>query len=112
MGPFDVVVGTIPQPFSPLAPWLRSFIGRAKFVLEIRDLWPESIVATGQGSSSSIAYKGIGTMVSFLYRRAGQFIVVTDGIKNTLVDAHGVDPDKINVVRAGVDPESLKSPLN
>ena len=51
-------------------------------------------------------------MVSFLYRRADQFIAVTDGIKNTLVDAHGVDPDKINVVRAGVDPESLKSPLN
>ena len=51
-------------------------------------------------------------MVSFLYRRADQFIAVTDDIKNTLVDAHGVDPDKINVVRAGVDPESLKSPLN
>jgi glycosyltransferase involved in cell wall biosynthesis len=109
MGPFDVVIGTIPQPFSPLAPWLRSFVGRAKFVLEIRDLWPESIVATGQGSSNSLAYKGIGAMVSFLYRRADGFITVTDGIKNTLVDTHGVDPEKINVVRAGVDPESLKS---
>jgi colanic acid biosynthesis glycosyl transferase WcaI len=112
LGPFDVVIGTIPQPFSPLAPWLRSFVGKAKFVLEIRDLWPESIVATGQGSSSSIAYKGIGAMVGFLYRRADQFITVTDGIKQALVESHGVSAEKINVVRAGVDPESLKSSVD
>jgi colanic acid biosynthesis glycosyl transferase WcaI len=112
MGPFDVLIGTIPQPFSPAAPWLRSFIGRAKFVLEIRDLWPESIVATGQGSSDSLAYKGIGALVGFLYRRADQFITVTDGIKQALIESHGVDPKKINVVRAGVDPKSLESSLD
>ena len=44
MGPFYAVFGTIPQPFSPLALSLGSFIGRAKFALEIRDLWAESIV--------------------------------------------------------------------
>jgi colanic acid biosynthesis glycosyl transferase WcaI len=112
LGPFDVVIGTIPQPFSPLAPWLRSFVGRAKFVLEIRDLWPESIVATGQGSTSSLAYRGIGAVVEFLYNRADQFIAVTDGIKETLVESHGINPEMVNVVRAGVDPESLKSSLD
>jgi glycosyltransferase involved in cell wall biosynthesis len=111
LGPFDVVIGTIPQPFSPLAPWIRSFTGKAKFVLEIRDLWPESIVATGQGSTNSLAYKGIGLVVRFLYRRSDQIIAVTDGIRNEIVETHGVQPDKVSVVRAGVDPESLKSSL-
>ena len=111
LGPFDVVIGTIPQPFSPLATWIRSFVGKAKLILEIRDLWPESIVATGQGSTNSLAYRGIGLVVDFLYRRADQIIAVTDGIRNEILETHGVKADKVSVVRAGVDPESLKASL-
>ncbi len=108
LGPFDVVIGTIPQPFSPLSAWLRTFVGRAKFVLEVRDLWPEGIVATEQTKAGSFTYRGVGAIVGFLYKRADRIITVTDGIKNTIIETRGIDPDRIDVVRAGVDFDSFQ----
>ncbi|MEO8225474.1 MAG: glycosyltransferase, partial [Gammaproteobacteria bacterium] len=43
----DVVVSTSPQFFCGLAGYFVSRIKRVPWVLEIRDLWPESIVAVG-----------------------------------------------------------------
>ena len=44
----DVVVATSPQFFCGLAGMLVSRLRGAPFILEIRDLWPESIVQLGQ----------------------------------------------------------------
>ena len=112
LGPFDVIIGTVPQPFSPLAGWLRSFVGRAKFVLEVRDLWPEGIVATGQAEVGSFAYRGVDAVVSFLYKRADRIVTVTDGIKNALVETRGINTDRIDVVRAGVDVDSMQTDIS
>ncbi|MFQ5606794.1 MAG: glycosyltransferase, partial [Candidatus Zixiibacteriota bacterium] len=46
-GPADVVIGTSPQFFVAIAAWITSLIKRAPFVFEVRDLWPEEIVAVG-----------------------------------------------------------------
>ena len=43
----DVVLSTSPQFFNGLAGYLVSRLKRAPWILEIRDLWPESIVAVG-----------------------------------------------------------------
>src|SRR5207244_7525428 len=43
----DVVVATSPQFFCALAGWAVSVARRRPFVLELRDLWPASIVAVG-----------------------------------------------------------------
>src|SRR5262245_33405360 len=43
----DVIVSTSPQFFCGLAGLAARFIKRAPWVLEIRDLWPESIVTVG-----------------------------------------------------------------
>jgi colanic acid biosynthesis glycosyl transferase WcaI len=43
----DVVISTSPQFFCGLAGFVVSRLKRAPWVLEIRDLWPESIVTVG-----------------------------------------------------------------
>ena len=43
----DVVISTSPQFFNGLAGYFVSRAKRAPWVLEIRDLWPESILAVG-----------------------------------------------------------------
>ena len=48
----DVVVSTSPQFFCGLAGYFVSRIKRVPWVLEIRDLWPESIMAVGAVSRS------------------------------------------------------------
>ena len=46
-GPADVVVVSSPTFFSILSGWLLARLKRARFVVEIRDLWPAIFVETG-----------------------------------------------------------------
>src|SRR5207248_2132731 len=43
----DLVIGTSPQFFVGIAAWVVSLLRRRPFVFEVRDLWPESILAVG-----------------------------------------------------------------
>src|SRR5690606_37617745 len=43
----DAVVATSPQPFAALAGWAVAKCRRKPLVLEIRDLWPQSVTALG-----------------------------------------------------------------
>lgn len=49
----EVVVATSPHLLVGLVGWWLSLLFRAPFVLEIRDLWPESLVASGMGREGS-----------------------------------------------------------
>jgi glycosyltransferase involved in cell wall biosynthesis len=109
MRPYDVVIGTIPQPFAPLAAYVGSAIGNAKFVLDVRDLWPEGLTATGQSSKNSWSYKIIGAATSFLYKKADQIVAVTDGIRDSLLENHPLNPEDIHIVRAAVDLDYFQS---
>lgn len=109
MRPFDVVIGTIPQPFAPLSAYLRSAIGNAKFILEVRDLWPEGLTATGQSSEDALSYKVIGAATSFLYKKADHIVSVTEGIKDSIIENHPVDPANMHIVRAAVDLDYFQS---
>ena len=101
--PFDVVIGTVPQPLSPLSAWFRSRVGGAKFVLEVRDLWPEGLVATGQASTSSFSYRALERVASFLHNRADHVVAVTDALSDFVVESRGVPSNRVDVVRAGID---------
>ena len=43
----DVVVGTSPQLLTVLAAWVVSRLRRVPCIFELRDLWPESMIAVG-----------------------------------------------------------------
>ena len=103
IGPMDVVLGTVPQPLAPLAAWLKSRVGRAPFVLEVRDLWPEGLLATGQATTASLSYRILDRVAGFLYSSADHVVAVTDAIRNYVVEQRGVPEARLDVVRAGVD---------
>jgi colanic acid biosynthesis glycosyl transferase WcaI len=109
MKPYDVVVGTIPQPFGPLSAYLLRSLTKAKFVLDVRDLWPEGLTATGQTTEDSLAYKMIGASTSFLYKKADQIVAVTDGIRDSIIENHPVDPENVHMIRTAVDFEQFQS---
>jgi len=109
MKPFDVVVGTIPQPFGPLTAYFLRSVTKAKFVLDVRDLWPEGLTATDQTSEDALAYKVIGAATSFLYKRADQIVAVTDGIRDSIIENHPVDPDDVHVIRTAVDIDQFRT---
>ena len=102
----DVIVGTSPQLFAATAAWLTSKFKRRPFVFELRDLWPESILAVGAMKKGLIT-GWLERFVSFLYRQADLMVPVTQAFA-TILEEKGVSPDKIVVVTNGIEPGSHK----
>lgn len=104
----DVVISTSPQFFNGLAGYLVSRLKRAPWILEIRDLWPESIVAVG-----AITYRPVIRLLerleSFAYRKATHLVVVTDAFKAHML-ARGIPSKKVTVIKNGVDFSLYKEP--
>ncbi|HGS4803634.1 TPA: glycosyltransferase family 4 protein [Vibrio parahaemolyticus] len=97
----DVIVATSPQFFCACAGWALSAVRRKPFIFELRDIWPASITAVG-AMKESFAIRMLEKIEMFLYRRADSIIAVTHAFKKELVD-RGIDSNKIDVVRNGVD---------
>ncbi len=105
----DVVIGTSPQFLVALAAWAIAFIRRVPFVFEIRDLWPDSILAVG--AIENPVFIGFLRMLErFLFNQATHIIVVTNSFRERLQE-EGVPPDKITVVTNSADIE-IFSPKN
>ena len=97
----DVVIGTSPQFFTVVAAYGASLMKRAPFVFELRDLWPESIVAVG-AMRESVVISVFRRLEYFLYSRAKLIVALTHTFKSDIVNG-GVDPAKVKVVTNGVD---------
>ena len=97
----DVVVSTSPQFFCGLVGWFARAVKRAPWVLEIRDLWPESIVAVG-AMKKGRAIRFLEWLERFAYRRADAIISVTRGFVPHLAARCG-DAGKIAVFMNGAD---------
>jgi glycosyltransferase involved in cell wall biosynthesis len=101
----DVVIATSPQFFTAVAGWFVSAVYRRPFVFEVRDLWPDSIVAVG-AMKEGIAIKIVRRLEQFLYRQADLIVTVTSSSRDVLM-ARGIDGNKIVVVTNGIDAEKL-----
>lgn len=97
----DVVISTSPQFFNGLAGYIVSRIKRAPWLLEIRDLWPESIVAVGAIQNERMI-SALEAIERFVYRKADHIVAVTNAFKRH-IEQHGGDAAKITVIRNGVD---------
>jgi glycosyltransferase involved in cell wall biosynthesis len=98
----DVIVATSPQFLCAVAGHLIATLRRTPFVFEVRDLWPESIVAVGALPGDHWLVRGLERVEAHLYRAAEKIVVVTDSFRERLVQ-RGIDPHKIAVVKNGVD---------
>jgi glycosyltransferase involved in cell wall biosynthesis len=98
----DVVVATSPQFFCGIAGAVLGALRRRPFVLEVRDLWPESIVALGQLRRGSLPVRAVEAVERWLYRRAAGVVVVTRAFARH-VAARGVPEDRIALVTNGID---------
>lgn len=97
----DVIVCTSPQFFTACAAYVLSLFKRRPFVFELRDLWPDSIIAVG-AMRESTATRALKRLEYFLYRKAARIVSVTNSFKSVL-SQNGIAADKIAVVRNGAD---------
>ncbi|AXG06290.1 glycosyltransferase WbuB [Haloplanus rubicundus] len=97
----SVVIATSPQPLTGVSAWVIARIKRATFVFEVRDLWPESILAASD-FDNTLAIWLLERTVEFLYRRSDHLIVVSQAFIEPIVDC-GVDRSKIRFHPNGID---------
>jgi glycosyltransferase involved in cell wall biosynthesis len=87
----DVVWGTSPPIFQGISAWLLARFKRARFLFEIRDLWPAFAVAVGV-LTNPVLIRFSEWLERFLYRRADQLIVNSPGFFDHLKARGGREP--------------------
>jgi glycosyltransferase involved in cell wall biosynthesis len=95
----DVVISTSPQFFCGMAGWLMKRRQRP-WVLEIRDLWPKSIVVLG-AMKEGLAIRALERIERAAYRHADALVSVTDSFVAHL-KGHGAR-GPVGVIKNGVD---------
>ncbi len=97
----DIVAATSPLLFAAIAGCLLAKIRRVPFVMEVSDLWPDSIVAVG-AMKQNVLLRLLQWLELLLYRHAQEIVVLTTAFKQNLV-ARGVPAEKMTVVTNGVE---------
>jgi glycosyltransferase involved in cell wall biosynthesis len=96
----DVVVASSPAFFCVISGWLLARRHGAKFVFEVRDLWPAIFVQMGI-LRRGLILKLLEKLEMFLYRRADLIVTVTRSFAGAIA-RRGIDPGKIAVIFNGV----------
>jgi glycosyltransferase involved in cell wall biosynthesis len=99
----DVVIATSPQLLVGLSGWWLSRLKKVPFILEVRDLWPESLVGAGVGNQNSLMYRSISRIARSLYSAADSIVVVTPAFREHLIKHWRVPEEKIQIVQNGVE---------
>ena len=102
---FDLAYVYHPPITVGLAAALAGLIRKLPFVLDVQDLWPDTIAATGMTGAARLVGP-LGRLCSFVYRRAQSIIVQAEGMRGALI-ARGVSPAKIATIRNWAEAEWL-----
>ena len=97
----DVVVATSPQIFCGYVGVWYKRLRRVPLVIEIRDIWPESMEAVG-AKIPRLAYKALEMVERTMYRAADRIVTVGEGYKARLLEK-GIKAEKMSIIMNGTD---------
>jgi glycosyltransferase involved in cell wall biosynthesis len=107
---FDLILASTPPVTSPVIGWMLSKLKRARFIIEVRDLQPESSTDFGNLNMSPFT-RAIRAIMHWLYRKADKVVPVTDGIAEYM-ETIGIPGDRIATVKSGVSQEFVNADSN
>ena len=105
----DLIIATSPQFFTPISARFLSFFKNVPWVMEVRDLWPDSIVAVGSIKKKSFLFNLLKKIESHLYKSAYKIIVVTDSFKKYLINDQKIESKKIGVFKNGIVKKKIRN---
>lgn len=108
-GSVDLIYVYHPPLTIGLPAWVIGLLKRAPFVYDIKDMWPETLRATGMTQSNMVC-SILGRLAQFVYARAAAIVVPSPGFKRNLI-AKGVPADKIHFIPNWAD-EALYRPVS
>ncbi len=108
--PPDVIIGSSPHLFAALGAQLLAKRLNKPFFLEIRDLWPDSLVDLGRISARHPMIMLMKGIEKYLYKQADRIISLLPSVNSYLIN-YGVNPNNIiwlpNAVDTDVIPQQM-----
>lgn len=101
----SVILATSPHLFAGCAGVIASYLKLRPLVVEIRDIWPESIVTLG-ALKKGIVLSTLELLERWIYRSADHIVAVGQGYADNIQSKVDVD-GHISVVTNGVDIDSF-----
>ena len=98
----NLIIATSPQFFCGWAGTIASWLKWCPFILEIRDIWPESIVTVGALKKSSLLVRILERLEKWMYRSANHIVTVGKGYQENVLSKVDVS-NRISIVTNGVD---------
>jgi glycosyltransferase involved in cell wall biosynthesis len=98
-----IVYGSSPHLLAGLAALGVARLRRARFILEIRDIWPLILAEMAVLDRASRTYRSLERLERFLYRKADTVVVLAEGTAARLTE-FGVPSSKICVIPNGAEP--------
>ena len=105
----EVIIGSSVHPFAVIAGWLLSKKYKAKFIFEVRDLWPQTPIDMGVIKPNGIIAKLMYAWEKFMYKRADKIIVLLPNAKK-YIKSKGISAEKIVWIPNGVNLEQFNNP--
>lgn len=97
----DVIIATSPQFFTALAGRTLSKFKNRPWIMEVRDLWPESIKTVG-AMKDNLFIRYFEREEKWCYNSALAIVSVTESFKTEIIK-RGINPNKIKVIRSGAN---------
>ncbi|NBC25927.1 MAG: glycosyltransferase [Bacteroidetes bacterium] len=98
---YDVVYVTSPPIFAAISGCIIAKLFGAKFVFEIRDIWPDSVVNEDELKKNTLFVRLGKSIERWLYRKADLLIPVTDASRDIITERSSDTP--CHVIPNGVD---------
>lgn len=98
----DVIIGSSPHPLAALAACRLADKMKVPFVMEVRDLWPQSLVDLGGLSPFNPVIGALYLVEKYLYSHAELIVSLLPGVKDYVAN-RGYQPSKVVWLPNGID---------
>ena len=98
----DVIIGSSVHLLAVLAAYLVAKRYKARFIMEVRDLWPQTLIDMGEMSERNPIVKTLQILERFLYRRAKRIIILARSMEG-YISVRGASKEKIAWIPNGVN---------
>lgn len=92
----DVIYSYHPPLTTSLSALLLGLCKNIPFVIDVQDLWPDTLSATGMLKNKKALFV-VGKICDFIYKRSAKVVVLSPGFKSR-IESRGVPGNKVEVI--------------
>lgn len=98
---YAYIYATTPSIFMGLVGVVAKHIKRAPLILDVRDLWPESLIGVGI-TKSRFLLTPLYWLEKWMYKQADQLVINSEGFRS-YIEGRGIAPEKIHYIPNSIE---------